>query len=106
MSAEKHDVALSYVSHLPQLISTALAGMSNPEHVELCGSGFRGLIRLAASSYSIWESIFATNRDNIDKALEDFMEHIQLMRSALRDKGLAEEFSRAAKVFKLANRRR
>ena len=106
MSAEEHDVALSYVSHLPQLISTALAGMSNPEHVELCGSGFRGLIRLAASSYSIWESIFATNRDNIDKALEDFMEHIQWMRSALRDKGLAEEFSRAAKVFKLANRRR
>jgi prephenate dehydrogenase len=105
MSAEEHDVAMSYVSHLPQILSTALASLSIPEHVAISGSGLRDMIRLAASPYSIWESIFATNRENIDKALENFIERLQTMRSALREKGLAQEFSRAANVFRLVDRR-
>jgi prephenate dehydrogenase len=105
VSAEAHDVAISYVSHLPQLLSTALAGLTSPEHAAISGSGFRDMVRLAGSPYAIWESIFATNRDNIDRALEDFMNHLQMTRSALRDNGLAEEFSRAAKMFEMINKR-
>jgi prephenate dehydrogenase len=106
MSAEEHDIAMSYVSHLPQILSTALADLSAPEHVAVSGSGFRDMVRLAGSPYSIWESILGTNRENIDKALEDFIERLQTMRSALKDKGLAEEFSRAGKMFRMVNKRR
>jgi prephenate dehydrogenase len=105
MSAQEHDIAMSYVSHLPQIISTALAGLSLPEHVAVSGSGFRDMVRLAGSPYAIWESIFATNNENIDRALDVFIERLQMMRSALRDKGLAEQFSKAAEVFRMVNRR-
>jgi prephenate dehydrogenase len=106
LTPDEHDRAMSYVSHLPQLLSTALAGISISEHVAICGSGFRDMVRLAGSPYSIWESIFATNRDNIDKALEVFIEHLQMMRSALNDTDLADEFSRAANTFRMVQKLR
>lgn len=106
MSAEEHDVAMSYVSHLPQILSTALANLSVPEHVAISGSGFRDMIRLAGSPYSIWESILSTNRENIDMALETFIERLRTMRSALKDKGLAEEFLSAANTFRMVHKRR
>jgi len=105
MSAEEHDMAMSFVSHLPQMLSTALAGLSMPEYIAVSGSGFLDMVRLAGSPYSVWESIFATNNENIDRALEVFIKHLQMMRSALKCKGLAEEFSKAANIFRMVNGR-
>jgi prephenate dehydrogenase len=103
MDADEHDQAIAFVSHLPQMLSTALAGISRPEHVAISGSGFRDMVRLAGSPYSVWESILATNGDHIDRALEVFLEYLQTMRISLRKNNLAQEFSRAADVFRMVH---
>ncbi len=98
LSPEEHDRTIAQLSHLPQLLSTALAHVSGKEKLGLAGGGFRDMTRLAGSSYAVWKSILATNADNIGRALDEFIEHLQRMRSDLKSADLSEEFSRAAQV--------
>ena len=55
MSADRHDRLVAFVSHLPQLASTALMSLAateeadEPEILLLAAGGFRDLTRLAAS---------------------------------------------------------
>ncbi len=107
MSSEEHDRAIATLSHLPQLLSTALANVSGKERLELAGSGLRDMTRLAGSPYSVWESILATNGENIDRALGELIEHLLHVRSALRHGNLAEEFAGALEIHrKLSTGRR
>ncbi len=107
MGAEEHDRAIAALSHLPQLLSTALANVSGKERLELAGSGLRDMTRLAGSPYAVWESILATNRENIARALDELIEHLQHVRSALERGNLAEEFAGALEIYKkLAAERR
>ena len=95
MTAEDHDKAIARVSHLPQLLSTALADASSSWEIKVSGSGLRDMLRLAGSSYSVWGGILESNADNIDLALEEFILRLQQMREALRDGRLADTFDRA-----------
>ncbi len=95
MTAEDHDGAIARVSHLPQLLSTALADAANSWEMRISGSGLRDMLRLAGSSYSIWKGILDSNADNIDLALEDFIRRLQEMQGALRDGRLSSTFDRA-----------
>jgi prephenate dehydrogenase len=100
MTPEDHDRAIARVSHLPQLLSTVLANFTDVEETEIAGSGLRDMLRLAGSSYSIWRGIFDTNADNIDAALEEFVRHLQLARSALREGKLSENFKDAQACYR------
>ncbi len=95
MTAEEHDRAIARVSHLPQLLSTALANFAGAERTDISGSGFRDMVRLAGSPYSIWKGIFRTNRDNIGLALEDFIRYLERMRRMLDEDRLKDEFENA-----------
>ncbi len=100
MDPGEHDQAITWVSHLPQLLSTALANVSAGRGVEIAGSGFRDMIRLAASPYSVWKGIVESNTDNIDAALKSFIEGLERMRLALKQGRLSEEFESAAAFCK------
>jgi prephenate dehydrogenase len=82
---EEHDRIMAMVSHLPQIISIALmhsALAGDAEHAmldKLAGRGFLDMTRLAASDYSIWKSILATNREAIDKAISRFNKSLSLL---------------------------
>ena len=70
MPAGAHDAILARTSHLPHLVSVALARAvarpPGPERVGgCCGSGFRDVSRLAEGSPDIWVDILATNRTAI-----------------------------------------
>ena len=101
MDAETHDWAVGLVSHLPQLLSTALASAVWDETDEdglplsLAASGFRDMTRLAASSYDIWRDICLTNSDNLGRALDRLAQKLERLRTLLRSKELAEEFEKA-----------
>ncbi|HYK92361.1 MAG TPA: prephenate dehydrogenase/arogenate dehydrogenase family protein [Acidobacteriota bacterium] len=99
MSPEKHDRTLAVLSHLPQLLSTALANLSGEEKLEIAGSGFRDMTRLAGSSFSVWRSILETNQDMVDQALGEFIEALERIRIALRTEDLSTEFARASEVY-------
>jgi len=104
MSAEEHDRTMAFVSHLPQILSTALAGLVAGERLEVSGGGFRDMVRLAGSPYSVWKGVIETNADNIELALEAYVRQLQRLREILRNDSLAQEFDRAALTYRKVNR--
>jgi prephenate dehydrogenase len=104
MDPARHDRALAFLSHLPQLLSSALASLIAEESlgarlpVELAASGFRDVTRLAESPYSVWRDICLTNTENIQQALEALIERLEFMKRHLSDDELEREFQQASKL--------
>lgn len=73
MSTEAHDELLAYISHLPQMVASALmtvvGGHAGEAGLALSGRGLRDTTRLATSPPDIWRDIAATNRDHLVGAL-------------------------------------
>jgi prephenate dehydrogenase len=67
IDAAAHDRAVALTSHLPQILSTALAAYLHDQHVDphFTGSGLRTFLRLAASDASVWSPVIEANRQNI-----------------------------------------
>jgi prephenate dehydrogenase len=89
MTAGEHDRAMSLVSHLPQLVSSALAAVVHEQPdaaalTHLSGAGYRDMTRLAASSWSVWRGILATNPAHIVAALDTLVEKLSTVRDELR----------------------
>jgi prephenate dehydrogenase len=72
----EHDEAVALTSHLPQLLSTALAAYAERSGVDtrFAGSGLRTFLRLAASDASVWQPIVESNRPAIEKHLAAVIE--------------------------------
>jgi prephenate dehydrogenase len=89
MSAEEHDTAVAFTSHLPQLLSTAisvtLSEQANPRIREVFGPGLLDMTRLAMSSPDIWHSILSTNSENVLSALMQFKDSLNLVISRVED---------------------
>lgn len=85
MDAEEHDRTLALTSHLPHLLSSALAGILPPEWYNFTATGFRDTTRLAAGSPNLWSAIFRTNRTHLLAALDRLEEQLRLFRQSLED---------------------
>ena len=98
MPAEEHDRLVALTSHLPQLISTALAQALGTEAdaPKVAGPASVDLTRLALSPYEIWHDIFATNAPNIDAALGVFIARLESLRTELQSPVIEREFAKAA----------
>lgn len=83
MEPEDHDRALAFTSHLPFLISSALALTVPPENTELIGSGFRSTARLAGTPGSMMLGVLHSNRENIMIALHHYLRQLSLLESVL-----------------------
>ena len=84
MSPDAHDLAVAYLSHLPQLIASALMHVVGDETREaglaLAGAGLRDTTRLATSPPDIWRDIASTNRDNIGRAIDEVIQVLSRMK--------------------------
>ncbi len=102
--ASTHDRAVAFLSHLPQLVSTGLAGMIAEQGaedflpLELAASGFRDVTRLAESPYNLWRDICLTNIENIQSALESLIDKLEAMKLHLSDRELERDFRQALKL--------
>lgn len=65
VEAQEHDRALAVTSHLPQILSTALAAHLEPDLLRYAGSGLQTFLRLAGSDASVWQPVIAANREQI-----------------------------------------
>jgi prephenate dehydrogenase len=107
MDAETHDRAAAIVSHLPQLLAVALAGVVREQTdetglpVTLAGRGLRDALRLAGSPYSVWRDIILTNSDNLDHALDQLIQSLDRLRGELRTRVLEEQFTAASELYKI-----
>jgi len=104
MDPARHDRALAFLSHLPQLVSSALASLIAEESrearlpVELAATGLRDVTRLAESPYSVWRDICLTNLENIQPALEALVAKLEFIKQHLSDHELEREFQQASKL--------
>ncbi len=99
--ATEHDAVVARTSHLPQLLSTAMAAALEAyfhgKAPALAGPGLVDATRLAMSPFSVWHDILETNRDEISRAMDDFLEQWTTQRLRLADDvNLSEQFRSAA----------
>jgi prephenate dehydrogenase len=90
MNAEDHDRILAATSHLPFLISSALARSTPHEYSPLVGSGFRSTSRLAGTPSSMMMGILKSNRDRILDAMQNYRSSLNEMETALRNENYAQ----------------
>ena len=92
-----------WISHLPQMISTALATVLRDEFgddeavMQIGGRALREMTRIAHSPYSMWRDIALTNSENIEEALLRFEQQLTYLRENLRGPALRELFESANK---------
>lgn len=101
MDARRHDEMCAWVSHLPQMLSTAFAALLQdrfgdaPEIAAIGGRALRETTRLGASPYSMWRDIALTNAGPIAETLFALEQRLAHVRENLRTPELREEFALA-----------
>lgn len=91
LDPQTHDKWVAKISHLPQLLSTALCSSIRPQQeiVNISGPGFRDMSRLAASPYSVWKDILFSNKEAILNAISDFEAKLSSIKTFLKEDELA-----------------
>jgi prephenate dehydrogenase len=98
MDATRHDEMCAWVSHLPQMLSTALAALLEdkfgdaPEIAAIGGRALRETTRLGASPYSMWRDVAMTNTGPVADTLLALEQRLQHVRENLRTPELRDEF--------------
>lgn len=83
IDADDHDRLVAAVSHLPQALASALAGMLTDDEMAAGGNGLKDMTRIAASDPSVWVDILLDNRVAMGEVLSRFRERLALLESAL-----------------------
>jgi len=103
---DEHDRLCAWISHLPQMISTALAAALVEEYGDEApllaagGRALREMTRISASPYSMWRDVAITNKKNIEDALLKLEQRLAHIRENLGTRQLAEEFEAAHQLRK------
>ena len=101
LEAARHDRICAWISHLPQMMATALActlreELGDDEAVsQIGGRALREMTRIAHSPYSMWRDIAMTNTENLEDALMRYEQQLAHLRENLRGPGLREMFEEA-----------
>ena len=101
LEAARHDELCAWVSHMPQMLSTALSALYEETFGEaedmrsIGGRALREMTRLGASPYSMWRDIAHTNADAIGVAIAALEQRLAHLREHLKTPELRDEFSLA-----------
>ena len=112
LPADEHDRLCAWISHLPQMISTALAGALVEEFgpeaplLQTGGRALQEMTRISASPYSMWRDIAISNKKNLEDALWKLEQHLAHIRENLATRQLAEEFELAHALRKSVPKKR
>jgi prephenate dehydrogenase len=104
MPPEVHDRVAAAISHLPQMIATALVGTvgrldeADGRFLRLAAGGFRDLTRIASSPYDVWRDICATNGPVIREMIDRYVRSLLELRDRVGDDALGEDFGFANRV--------
>ena len=100
----RHDELCAWISHVPQMLSTAVAATLVEEYgknaplLETGGRALREMTRTASSPYSMWRDVALTNKKNIGDALLKLEQKLAHIRENLDTRELEEEFEEANKL--------
>lgn len=105
LTAQEHDETVAAISHLPQVLSTALAYTLDKKEVKsinLSGQGLRDLLRLSGSNPKLWSELLMANREALDSYLNTLNQSISLIQESLKKndrKTLEEIFTIGNNVY-------
>ena len=97
VAPDAHDEIVANISHLPQVIASALAGSLARKTTawrNYAGGGLRDTTRIAASDPKIWRAILEQNRDEVLRALSQFEDELHGFRMALSNRDYVEVVAR------------
>ena len=106
LPAEEHDRLCAWISHLPQMISTALAAALVEEFgaeapvLPAGGRALQEMTRISASPYSMWRDVAISNQKNLQDALWKVEQRLAHIRENLTTRELAREFEQAHELRK------
>lgn len=104
MSVEVHDAAVARTSHLPQLLASALALIVEEHSARpAAGPAFERATLTAGGPAPIWRDIFATNGDEIARAIAELCGTLQPLAEELERGGrtdLADDLLRRARALR------
>ncbi len=105
LDADEHDRLCAWVSHLPQMLSTALSSLLEETFADdaegravmqaIGGRALRETTRLGSSPYSMWRDIALTNTQPIAATLFALEQKLAHLRENLREPALRDEFALA-----------
>jgi prephenate dehydrogenase len=106
----KHDEVCAWVSHLPQMVSTAMSAMLEDRFADdregmaavqaIGGRALREMTRLGSSPYSMWRDVAMTNPKAIAETLHALEQRLAHVRENLKTPELREEFAKANRFRK------
>ena len=87
MTAAEHDAGVAMISHLPQVLATALVNEAadRTKTLDLVAGSFRDLTRVAASDPANWVDLLELNTPQVLAVIEDFRERLGRVAAALQD---------------------
>ncbi len=104
MSPDLHDEVFGYVSHLPHVIAYTLVHLvsNKSEEFRFVGGGFRDYTRVSASSENMWSDIFLKNKDNVLKAISEYVNQLNEFADLIKceNKDQLVEYLKQARIFK------
>jgi prephenate dehydrogenase len=106
LDAERHDVLCAWVSHLPQMVSTAMSALLEDEFGDaddmraIGGRALREMTRLGASPYSMWRDVALSNTKPIADTLLALEQRLAHLRENLKTPELRDEFAKANRFRK------
>ncbi|MDO9302107.1 MAG: prephenate dehydrogenase/arogenate dehydrogenase family protein [Anaerolineales bacterium] len=95
LDATEHDRILAATSHLPFLISSALALATPNDVAPFVGPGFKSTSRLAGTSSSMMLGVLQSNRENVLNALHEMQDQLVKIESAL----ASEDFTKLESIL-------
>lgn len=109
MDAQTHDAVAARVSHINQLVATALGASIahdlNEEQLETLayagGPSFKNMVRLMSSPYELWTEILLDNSTEVVRTVDGLVERLTQLRDAIAsgDKNaIKENFDAARKL--------
>ena len=84
ISPQRHDKFLSYLSHLPHLISFSLTKGFSKDHLKFSLQSFKDLTRISISPASVWAEIFLSNKKNVLTDLDKFIKALKKFESLIK----------------------
>ena len=97
LTPDQHDEIVAHISHLPQVLASALcAYLNRKDHAwrNYAGGGLRDTTRIAGSDPQLWKTILEQNRDEVLRALSEFQDELQAFHAALSNRDFLEVTAR------------
>ena len=96
---KQHDYITAAISHLPHLIAAGLVNLVKHNDCEqqymktVAAGGFKDITRISSSSPVMWQNICLTNKDNILKLLEKYIDSLSEIKTQIAESSEKEIYN-------------